>query len=69
MLVSCALVAAPAGPGLAAQAHDPQHAAAHKAKPPPVLADDNFASMTAAIRPCADGMGLERLGPGADGGS
>jgi len=33
-----------------------------------VLADDHFASIIAAIRSSADGMGLERLGPGADGG-
>jgi len=45
VLVSCALVAAPAGLGLAAQAHDPQHAAADKAKPPAEMAAKDHAMM------------------------
>ena len=45
VFVSCALVAAPAGLGLAAQAHDPQHAAADKTKPPAGMAAKDHAMM------------------------
>jgi len=54
VLASCALVAAPAGPGLAAQAHDPQYAAADKAKPPADMAAKDHAMMADLEKMMAD---------------
>jgi len=54
VLVSCALVAVPPGLGLAAQAHDPQHAAADKAKPPAGMAAKDRAMMADREKMMAD---------------
>ncbi|MEP7116417.1 MAG: hypothetical protein ABI880_02475 [Acidobacteriota bacterium] len=45
MLVGCALLVASAGPGLAGQAHDPQHAATDQAKAPADMAAKDHAMM------------------------
>jgi len=54
VLVSCALVAVPAGLGLAAQAHDSEHAAADKAKPPAGMAAKDRAMMADREKMMAD---------------
>lgn len=54
MLAACALVAATAGIGLAGQTHDPQHAAADKAKPTSGMAAKDHAMMADHEKMMAD---------------